>query len=90
MQPSSESGAISAQDLARLRDTGVKHVLLDVREANEFAFCQIDGALHIPMRDVAAHIDDLPTDQPLVVMCHHGGRSQRVVNFLRNAGFENG
>jgi rhodanese-related sulfurtransferase len=33
--------------------------------------------------------DDLPTNQPLVVICHHGARSQMVVDFLRNAGFDN-
>jgi rhodanese-related sulfurtransferase len=25
----------------------------------------------------------------LVVICHHGARSQMVVDFLRNAGFDN-
>jgi rhodanese-related sulfurtransferase len=33
--------------------------------------------------------DDLPTNQLLVVICHHGARSQMVVDFLRNAGFDN-
>jgi len=36
-----------------------------------------------------ARTDDLPTNQPLVVICHHGARSQMVVDFLRNAGFDN-
>jgi rhodanese-related sulfurtransferase len=30
-----------------------------------------------------------PTNQLLVVICHHGARSQMVVDFLRNAGFDN-
>jgi rhodanese-related sulfurtransferase len=29
------------------------------------------------------------TNRPLVVICHLGARSQRVVDFLRNAGFDN-
>ena len=36
-----------------------------------------------------ARTDDLPTKEPLVVMCHHGARSQTVVDFLRSAGFDN-
>jgi hypothetical protein len=27
--------------------------------------------------------------EPLVVICHHGARSQMVVDFLRDAGFDN-
>jgi rhodanese-related sulfurtransferase len=69
--------------------TGREHIVLDVREARELDICQLEGALHIPMANVPARTDDLPTNQPLIVVCHHGARSQRVVDFLRNAGFDN-
>ena len=45
--------------------------------------------MHIPMADIPARTDDLPTNQLLVVICHHGARSRMVVYFLRNAGFDN-
>jgi rhodanese-related sulfurtransferase len=60
-----------------------------VREAKELDICQLEGALHIPMAAVPTRTDDLPTDHPLVVLCHHGVRSQMVVDFLRKAGFDN-
>jgi len=41
------------------------------------------------MAEIPARTDDLPTNQLLVVICHHGARSQMVVDFLRNAGFDN-
>jgi len=41
------------------------------------------------MANVPARIDSLPTNRPLVVICHHGARSRRVVDFLRSAGFDN-
>jgi rhodanese-related sulfurtransferase len=72
-----------------MRSTGREHMVLDVREATELDICELDGALHIPMANVPARIDGLPTNRPLVVVCHHGARSQRVVDFLRNAGFDN-
>jgi rhodanese-related sulfurtransferase len=72
-----------------MRSTGREHIVLDVREAKELDICELDGALHIPMENVPARIDSLPTNRPLVVICHHGARSQRVVDFLRNAGFDN-
>ncbi|WP_113887401.1 rhodanese-like domain-containing protein [Roseiarcus fermentans] len=83
------SDAISVQDLALMRSTGRQHVVLDVREARELEICRLDGALHIPMAEVQARVGELPASRPLVVMCHHGGRSRMIVGFLRRAGFDN-
>jgi len=63
-------------------------VLLDVREPHEHAFCQIPGSMLLPMREVPAALDRLPHDRKLLVLCHHGGRSARVVQFLRANGFD--
>jgi len=63
-------------------------VLLDVREPAELAAAAVDGALHIPMREVPARLAELESDTPLVVMCHSGGRSARVADYLRGAGFD--
>ena len=79
----------SVRELADMRSAGKEHTVLDVREARELAICRLEGALHIPMADIPARTDDLPTDQLLVVICHHGARSQMVVDFLRSAGFDN-
>jgi rhodanese-related sulfurtransferase len=72
-----------------MRSEWKAHAVLDVREARELEICRLDGALHVPMPEIPARTDDLPTDQLLVVICHHGARSQMVVDFLRNAGFDN-
>jgi len=64
-------------------------VLLDVREPPEVATAAVRGAVHIPMREVPARLAELETDKPLVVMCHSGGRSQRVAQFLLGNGFSN-
>lgn len=83
------SDVISVRELADMRSAGEKHTVLDVRESRELDVCRLDGALHIPMAEIPARSGDLPTDQLLVVICHHGARSQMVVDFLRNAGFDN-
>jgi rhodanese-related sulfurtransferase len=64
-------------------------VLLDVREHDELAIAAVAGALHIPMREVPARLDELDAAKPLVVMCHSGGRSRRVAEFLQGNGFSN-
>jgi rhodanese-related sulfurtransferase len=88
-EPSRRPDAISIRELADLRSAGKEHAVLDVREARELEICRLDGALHIPMAEIPDRTDDLPTDQLLVVICHHGARSQMVVDFLRDAGFDN-
>jgi rhodanese-related sulfurtransferase len=62
-------------------------VLLDVREHDELAVAAVAGALHIPMREVPGRLADLDTQKPLVVMCHSGGRSRRVAEYLLGQGF---
>ena len=72
-------------DYARSGDV----VLLDVREHDELAIAAVQDALHIPMREVPARLAELDPAKPLVVMCHSGGRSRRVAEFLKGNGFPN-
>jgi rhodanese-related sulfurtransferase len=80
---------ITVHELAALRAEAKPHVLLDVREDDELVTAAVSGALHIPMKMVPQRMAELPTEIPLVVMCHHGGRSARVTAFLRQNGRTN-
>jgi adenylyltransferase/sulfurtransferase len=64
-------------------------LLLDVREPAEVATCAVAGSRPIPMRQIPENLPTLPRDQPILVLCHHGGRSVRVTQFLRANGFSN-
>lgn len=68
-------------------ETKSKPVLLDVREAWEISFANISGSLNIPMNQIPERLNELPKDTPIIVMCHHGGRSQSVAQFLAHNGF---
>jgi rhodanese-related sulfurtransferase len=83
------SDEISVHDLKHRHDAGGDFVLLDVREPDEIATASIPWAMTIPMMDVPARIAELPHDKPIVVMCHHGGRSERVTRFLSANGYDN-
>lgn len=80
---------IDVATLARMRDAGEAHAVLDVREPWELAICAIDDSLNIAMRDMPARIADVPRDRPVVVVCHHGMRSFQVAAWLRRNGFAN-
>jgi rhodanese-related sulfurtransferase len=58
-------------------------MLLDVREAWEFEICHIDGSINIPMGQVPQQLEQLQTASDIVVICHHGVRSQQVISFLQ-------
>jgi len=81
---------ITPQDLKRWLDDDARAqpVLLDVREAWEFAVCRLDGARHIPMRTIPARLNELDRKAEIVVICHHGVRSFQVAMFLDKQGFD--
>lgn len=78
---------ISVEDLARWRREGRDFVLLDVREPDEVAAAVLSDSVMIPMREIPARSNELPADKPIAVLCHHGGRSERVALFLTSRGF---
>lgn len=63
-------------------------VLLDVREPQEFAYCRIEGSLHIPMGEITSRQAEIDSGREIVVICHHGVRSFQVGQFLESQGFE--
>jgi rhodanese-related sulfurtransferase len=78
---------ISVEDVAkRLRDEP-SFVLLDVREPDERATATVEGSRWIPMREIPQRISELDRQAPIAVICHHGGRSERVAAFLLAQGF---
>jgi rhodanese-related sulfurtransferase len=80
---------ISVQELKRRRDAKEDLVLLDVREPDEVATASIAGATVIRMSEIPLRLAELPHERPIVVMCHHGGRSANVTNFLNANGYPN-
>jgi rhodanese-related sulfurtransferase len=80
---------ISPSEVARWRADAAREapLLVDVREPWEVELCRIDGALSIPLGDVERCAGELPRDRPLVMVCHHGGRSQHAAALLAGAGF---
>lgn len=83
-----DSLQITTAELVRLRSEGAL-LLLDCREPDEHAIARISGSTLIPMQEIPTRLEELEPwrEKPLVVHCHHGVRSLRVVEFLRGKGF---
>ena len=63
--------------------------LIDCREQNEWETARIEGAILMPMSELASFENQLNElrNSELVIHCHHGGRSQRVARWLLQNGF---
>lgn len=80
---------ISVEELKAKRDRGENPLVLDVREDWELQLARIPGVVHVPMSQVPARLAAFTRDAETIVMCHAGGRSMRVAQFLVNQGFTN-
>ncbi len=77
---------IDVMRLAELREQGVP--LIDVREDDEFAEARVPGAVHIPLRDVAERVEEVPSDGTVYVICARGHRSAKAAEHLRSVGID--
>jgi len=64
-------------------------LLIDVRDADEFAFCRIAGAQLKPLAQIAAWATELDPAAEIVLSCHVGGRSGQAAQYLQRLGFTN-
>lgn len=63
-------------------------VVLDVREDDEWASGHVDGAVHVPLRELPARVDELPADAQVLAICHSGGRSAQATGYLVQRGID--
>ena len=65
-------------------------LFLDCREKNEFDNVRIACTTLMPMSELGQRVAELEAhkQQEIVVHCHHGGRSMRVTQWLRQQGFD--
>jgi rhodanese-related sulfurtransferase len=80
---------ITVQDLKARRDRGEPPLVIDVREDWELQLASIPDVVHVPMNEIPSRLGEFSRDTETVVMCHAGGRSMRVAQFLANQGFTN-
>jgi rhodanese-related sulfurtransferase len=62
--------------------------LLDVREPIELAVEQVPEAVNIPLGELRAHLDELPHDREILVICRSGQRAYTATRCLLQNGFD--
>ena len=62
-------------------------LLVDVREADEFATPRAVGAVLVPISEFADRHVELPKNRPLLVICQSGSRSMSATMFLLQRGW---
>jgi rhodanese-related sulfurtransferase len=75
---------ISVQDAAQRQMDGA--LILDVREPTEWSQGHVKGAKLIPLGELQNRMNELPTDQDILIICHSGNRSAQARDILRAAG----
>ncbi|MFE9651243.1 rhodanese-like domain-containing protein [Streptomyces sp. NPDC006365] len=63
-------------------------LVVDVREADEYAAGHVPGARLMPLRSVLARCDELPADRPVYVICASGNRSRTAADWMNSRGID--
>jgi rhodanese-related sulfurtransferase len=79
---------LTPSEFLRRCDSGELWQLLDVREAWEIEIASIEQTIDIPMAEIPSRVAELDASLPVAVVCHSGGRSAQVANYLVQSGFE--
>ncbi|WP_327088408.1 rhodanese-like domain-containing protein [Nonomuraea sp. NBC_01738] len=67
-------------------DVPAEAYLLDVREHDEWAAGHAPDAVHIPLGELQARVDEVPAEQTVYVVCRVGGRSASAAAWLNHIG----
>ena len=76
---------VSAEEAIALVGDGA--LIIDVREQWEWDRGHAPTAVLMPMSSFADHVDELPTDADILVICHSGARSYTVACALADGGY---
>ncbi len=80
-------GVIFAEQIPA--DEWKKMIVIDARDAGQFAKGHIPGAIHMDWRQVLAQRSTIPKDKPVLIYCNTGSLSAQAGFALRVAGWDN-
>jgi len=81
---------VTPRELKALLDQRAAVVVIDVRTEAERSLARIEGTMHVPLAQLSGRLPVLREHEAdrIVVLCHHGMRSLKATELLRQAGFD--
>ncbi len=86
-QSKTTKNEITVEDYKVIQDSGITHILLDVRENYELEIASLDKSIHISLKELPSRQLELPIDEHIYVICKSGDRSARATEILRDSGY---
>lgn len=80
------NNSVSDEKLKEIINNGA--YLVDVRSPGEFAGGSAEGAVNIPLDQIANRADELKGKEPIIVFCRSGNRSGQAKSILEQKGFK--
>lgn len=77
---------IDVEELATRLAGGV--AVVDVREHDEYVAGHVPGAALVPLSELTERVGEVPSGEPVLVICRSGARSMRACEFLATQGFD--
>jgi rhodanese-related sulfurtransferase len=75
------------EELKRVMETGRTPHIVDVRDREKFEAAHLPGARHIPLAELANHLEELRAAGPVLVYCTTGGKCSQALAYLKEQGF---
>jgi rhodanese-related sulfurtransferase len=82
---------ITCDEYRQMRDMGTDHLLIDVREQDEWDAGHIEGAVHLPLGQISEKITEVAPEKnaTIIMNCARGGRSAKACQKLIDLGYKN-
>lgn len=83
-------GSVDAISISELSESYTDYLVLDTRELEEYLVSHLPSAVHFGYDDVLWNkLDTVSKEQPIVVYCSIGYRSEKIGEKLKKKGFQN-
>lgn len=79
---------VQNDELQKKIESNESIIVLDVREAAEYAFNHIPEAISIPLGELDERADELQKEKEIFVVCRTGNRSDMAAQKLKEKGFD--
>lgn len=82
--PGKDKGSVTGTSFDKVwKENPASIMLVDVRDAKEFAAGAIKGSVNIPVNDMEKKASTLPKDKPVVFICGTGARSGESYDMVK-------